>query len=98
MLIWTSEIQAMAKRKARSQTASLAPDHKKLGIDPIYLVARGVRHIIESSRQELQLCFRLHLDLRFARKVMGLQSRGSRIWHDFGTLTQESQERKAIWM
>ncbi len=36
----------MAKRKVENQTASLTPDHKKLGIDPIYLDAEGVRHII----------------------------------------------------
>ncbi len=36
----------MAKRRAKSQTASLTPDHKKLGIDLIYLAAGGVRHTI----------------------------------------------------
>ncbi len=35
----------MAKRKAESQTASLTPDHKKSGIDPIYLAIGGVPHI-----------------------------------------------------
>jgi len=42
-----SETQVMAKRKAGSRTANLTPDHKKLGIDPIYLAARGVPHIVE---------------------------------------------------
>jgi hypothetical protein len=37
----------MAKRKAGSQTGSLTPDHKKLGIDSIPLRAGGVRHIVE---------------------------------------------------
>jgi hypothetical protein len=37
----------MAKRKARSQIASLTPDHKKSGIDPIYLAVGVVRHIVE---------------------------------------------------
>jgi hypothetical protein len=37
----------MAKRRAGSQIANLIPDHKKLGIDPIYLAAGGVPHIIE---------------------------------------------------
>jgi hypothetical protein len=37
----------MAKRMAESQIASLTPDHKKSGIDPIYLVAWGVPHIVE---------------------------------------------------
>jgi len=36
----------MAKRKAESQTASLTPDHKKSGIDPIYLAADNVRHTL----------------------------------------------------
>jgi hypothetical protein len=36
----------MAKRKAGSQTASLTPDHKKSGIDLIYLAAGGVPHIV----------------------------------------------------
>jgi hypothetical protein len=29
---------------------------------------------------------------------MGLQSRGNPSWRDFGTPTQESQERKVIWI
>jgi hypothetical protein len=37
----------MAKRKAGSQTTSLTPDHKKSGIDPIYLAAGDVSHIVE---------------------------------------------------
>jgi hypothetical protein len=37
----------MAKRKAGSQTASLTPDQKKSGIDPKYLAADDVPHIIE---------------------------------------------------
>jgi hypothetical protein len=53
---------------------------------------------LESFRQELQLCFRPHLDSRSARKVMGLQSRGSPSWRNFGTPTRESQEKKTIWM
>jgi len=51
---------------------------------------------LESSRRELQLCFGQNLDPRSARKVMGLQSCGSRC--DFGTPARESRERKAIWM
>jgi hypothetical protein len=37
----------MAKRRAGSRTASLTPDHKKSGIDLIYLAAGGVPHIVE---------------------------------------------------
>jgi hypothetical protein len=39
---------------------------------------------LESSRWELQLCFRLHFDLRSARKVMGLQSCESPRWRNSG--------------
>jgi hypothetical protein len=37
----------MAKRRAGSQTTNLTPDQKKSGIDPIYLAAGGVPHIVE---------------------------------------------------
>jgi hypothetical protein len=49
---------------------------------------------LESSRQGLQLCLRSHLDLRFARKVMRLQSHGSPNWHDFGTPIREVSGEK----
>jgi hypothetical protein len=42
---------------------------------------------LESFGWELQLCYRLHCNPRTAHKVMGLQSCGSPIWHDFETLT-----------
>jgi len=54
--------------------------------------------LLKSSRQKLQLFFRMHLDLRSTRKVMGLQSCGSPNRRDFGTPIRESRERKAIWM
>ncbi len=54
--------------------------------------------LLESSQQELQLCFKLHLDLRSAHKVMGLQSCKSPSWCNFETPIRESRERKAIWM
>jgi hypothetical protein len=83
----------MAKRRVGSRIANLTPDHKKSGIDLFPMCDLGVRHGVGSSRQELQLCFRLHRNPRSARKVMGLQSLGSPIWRDFGTPTQESQEK-----
>jgi hypothetical protein len=36
----------MAKRRAGSQIANLTPNHKKSGIDPIYLATEGMQHII----------------------------------------------------
>jgi hypothetical protein len=56
---------------------------------------------LESSRRELQLCFRPHFYPRSSRKVMRLQSPGSSGGRDFGTPareSRESRERKAIWM
>jgi hypothetical protein len=53
---------------------------------------------LESSRWELQLCFRPHCDRSSAQEVMCPQSPESPNWRDFGTPTRESWERKAIWM
>jgi hypothetical protein len=36
----------MAKRRAGSQTASLTPNQKKSGIDPIYLALDNVQHTV----------------------------------------------------
>jgi hypothetical protein len=46
LLIWTSETQVMAKRRAGSQIVNLTPDQKKSGIDPIYLAADDVPHTV----------------------------------------------------
>jgi len=46
---------------------------------------------LESFRQGLQLCFRLHLNQRSTRKVMGPQSRGSPNFGNFETPIWESQ-------
>jgi hypothetical protein len=37
----------MAKRKVGSQIASLTPNQKKSGIDPISVRVNGVRHTVE---------------------------------------------------
>jgi hypothetical protein len=36
----------MAKRRAKSQLASLTPDQKKSRIDPIYLATDNMSHIV----------------------------------------------------
>jgi hypothetical protein len=46
LLIWAFETQVMAKRRVESQIASLTPDQKKSGIDPIYLVVDNVPHTV----------------------------------------------------
>jgi len=40
------ETQVMAKRRAKSQTASLTLDQKKSGIDLVYLFLNGLQHIV----------------------------------------------------
>jgi hypothetical protein len=49
--------------------------------------------LLEMSLQELQLCFRLHLNQRFAHKIMGLQSCESPNFKNFGTPTWESRDK-----
>jgi len=43
---WTSVAQVMAKRKVKSQTDNLTPDHYKSGIDPTLVCANGVRYTV----------------------------------------------------
>ncbi len=45
--IWTFATQVMAKRKAKSQTGSLTPDHQKLRIDLTPMHAGWVWHTVE---------------------------------------------------
>jgi hypothetical protein len=87
------------QKKGRESNYQFDSWPQKVRNRPDLLSCRGACHImLESSRRELQLCFRPHLNRRFARKVMGLQSRKSPSWRNFETPTQESRERKAIWM
>jgi len=46
LLIWTSKKKVMAKRRVGSQIGSLIPDHKKSGINLIFVRADGVQHTI----------------------------------------------------
>ncbi len=54
--------------------------------------------LLKSSKQGLQLFFRPHFNRRFARKVMGPQSRGSPSCGNFGTPTWESRDKNDIWV
>jgi hypothetical protein len=51
---------------------------------------------LKSSRQGIQLCFRLHFDQRFAHKVMRPQSCGSPNFGNFRTHTWESQDKMPL--
>jgi hypothetical protein len=86
----------MANRRVGSQTPNLIPNHKKSGIDPIYLAVGGVRHTVGKLSMRAITLLQTAWDPRSARKVMGFQSCGSPIWGDFETPIWESQERKPI--
>jgi hypothetical protein len=67
-VIWTFAAQLMGKRRARSQTGSLTPDHKKSGIDPTSMCDGEVRHGVEKiSRRAIRLVYtssRLEVEAR----------------------------------
>jgi hypothetical protein len=44
--IWTFATQVMAKRKVKSQTSSLTPNHKKSKIDPTPMRTGGLQHTV----------------------------------------------------
>jgi hypothetical protein len=62
--------QVMTKRKVRSQTTSLTPDHGKSGIDPIPLCANDVWHAVGMLSTRAQLRFRPHPDQRSTQEVI----------------------------
>jgi hypothetical protein len=62
------------------------------------LCASGVPHIVEKTLTKIQLCFRLHLNLRFAPKVMNLQSRKSPNFGNFETPNLGIPKQNDIWM
>jgi hypothetical protein len=84
----------MVNRKAGSQIGSLTFDHLKSGINPISLRAGGVPHSIGKILMRGTTFLKLHLDWRFAHKIMGLQNGGSLDFGNFGTPTWESRDKK----
>jgi len=78
----------MAKRRAGSQTTNLILDHKKSGIDPIYLSANGVRHTVG----------KLSTRANFALDHISIQGLLAKLWGSkvVGILTCPGQ--KVIWM
>jgi hypothetical protein len=100
--IWTSAAQVMGKRKAGSQNCQFErkwlPTTKSQESTRFTWLQATCHISLESSRRGLQLCFRPHRNQRSTKEVLRPQSLDSPGWRDFGTLTQESRERKAIWM
>jgi hypothetical protein len=74
------------KERAGSQTASLTPGQEKSGIDPIYLAADDVPHTIGKLSTRATTLLQTAL-----RSEVCSQSYGA-------PKSQESRERKVIWM
>jgi hypothetical protein len=89
--IWNT---SYGRKKGRESNCQFDFRPQKVGNRPDLLSCKGACHILlKSSWRQLQLWFRPHLNRRSARKVMGLQSRRSPNWWDFGTPTRESREK-----
>jgi len=52
--------------------------------------------LLESSRGELQVCFRPHPDQRSKQRIMTLQSSESPNWDNFGIPPWESWDKKSF--
>jgi hypothetical protein len=84
----------MAKRRAGSQTINLTLDQKKSGIDPIYLFADDMRHIVGKLSTKVTTLLQTA-----PRSEVYSQSYGvSKSQESQLAQIQESQEKKAIWM
>ncbi len=83
----------MAKRRARVKFTIwlLTTKSQESTRFPYVQVSCDIQ--FESSRRELQLCFKLHLNRRSACKVMGPQSWKNPNCENFGTPTWESRDK-----
>jgi hypothetical protein len=98
LLIWTSETQVMAKRKAGSQIASLTPNQKKSGIDLIYLVTYDVQHTVGKLSKKVTTLLRTSSQL----KVSTQSYRPPKLWKSQFWEFQDSHlgvlEQNDIWV
>jgi len=84
----------MAKRRVGSRTASLTPDHKKSGIDPIYLAAGSVPHIIGKLLTRTTILLYTAPQSEVYSQSYGAPKSRESDWWDFGTPTRESREKE----
>jgi hypothetical protein len=92
----------MTERKARSQIASLTPDQKKSGIDPIYLAVDNVPHTVGKLSTRATTLLQTALRSEVCSQCYGApKSRESELagFRDSHVgVPRESRERKVIWM
>ncbi len=88
----------MAKRRAGSRTTSLTPDHKKSRIDPIYLAAGGVSHIIGKFLTRATTLLQIALRSEVCSQCYGVpksqESHLARFWDSHSGVPRKI----AIWM
>jgi hypothetical protein len=92
--IWTSIVQVMTKRKAKSQTGSLTLDHKKLGFDLTPVCAGGVWHAVEKLSMRAITLFQTSSDRWYEQIVIVPQSCGSLNFSSFVAPPWESRDKK----
>jgi hypothetical protein len=83
----------MAKRGAGNQIDNLTPTTKSQESPRFLCVQVACDILVESSRQRLHLCYKLHFNQRFANKIMGPQSRRNPNFGNFETPTWESRDK-----
>jgi hypothetical protein len=88
----------MAKKKAGSQIVSLTPDHKKSGIDLIYLAEGGIPHIVEKLSTRATILFQTALRSKVCSQSYGApksrESHLARFWDSHSGVPGKI----AIWM
>ncbi len=90
--IWNT---SYGQKKGRESNWQFDSQPLKVDNRPDSLVCRWhATYCWESSRQGLQLCFRVHHDRRSAHEVMCPQSRKSPSYGNFETPTWESRDKK----
>jgi hypothetical protein len=101
LAIWTYVAQVMGKRRARSQTDSLTPDHQKSRITSSRPPNWECDTSLERWRRGLQVWFRPHCDQTLKSGVMSSQSPGT----PPGTISGQFRDsnlgvpgKRAIWM
>jgi hypothetical protein len=85
----------MAKRKAESQSAIWFLTTKSQESTWFICMKVTCHILLERSQQGLQLCFRPHLNRRFAQEVIGFQTRRN---HNFKTLNLGILRQNDIWV
>jgi hypothetical protein len=91
--IWNT---SYGQKKGRESNCQFDSWPEKVGSTRFTCLEMACDIPLESSWRGLQLCFRLHLDSKSARKVMRLQSRGSPNLGDFGTPIWESRNKSHL--